>query len=268
MSSPKVGDDKTSRVNVSKGPTLLFSDSYSVTSSENSSDNSLPMVGEERQRQDPFHVETPVPKYESPRIIRSEDCRFRFLDRYREWKTGPSARAEATQSQTIHYSVHRKYVRRSGLKRKLFQMTDKTGVVLCGAEFASLTSSVIRVSNDKGLICEIDARTHFTMRLGRDPYLVMSVGKDKEIRAEFMECDGMMPRYRVLTSPANSCRDLVQAFGSRRTMRSVKNCKLCNDSVEVVSVRKVRPNTLEIDAKCDVSFLSCFVIGIFMFLRK
>jgi hypothetical protein len=51
-------------------------------------------------------------------------------------------------------------------------------------------------------------------------------------------------------------------------MESVKNCRLCNGLMEVVAVRKVRKNTLEIDAKLNISFLSCFGIGIFMFLMK
>jgi hypothetical protein len=147
-------------------------------------------------------------------------------------------------------------------------MTDKDGVVLCGAAFASITSSVMRICNDKGLICEIDTGSQFRMRLGKDPYLVLSAGKHGDIRAEFLECEGTAPSYRILHSPADSCRDLLRAFGSRRAMESVKNCRLCNGLVEVVAVRKVRKNTLEIDAKLNISFLSCFGIGIFMFLMK
>jgi hypothetical protein len=147
-------------------------------------------------------------------------------------------------------------------------LTDSRDDVIAGAEFASLVSSVIKVSNTKGLVCEIDAKKRFTMRLGHDPYLVLYVEKKGDICARFLVCDGIAPPYALLISPAKSCERIAEAFGDRHAMHSVKNCKLCDGKEEIVAVRKVRKHTLQIDAKPNISFLSCFVIGIFMFLMK
>jgi hypothetical protein len=172
----------------------------------------------------------------------------------------------------VHYTVHRRHTRKKGIKRKLFQLTDaQTCDVLAGAEFASAISSVIQVSNSRGLVCEIDvksAKGPFIMRLGMDPVLSMSIGDRGAIVLEFKDMDGDPPLYPPLVSPPKSCADLAAAFGSRRAIRSVKNCRFCLDGNEIVAVRKVHKNALEIDAKFNVSFLACFVIGISLFLAK
>jgi hypothetical protein len=106
------------------------------------------------------------------------------------------------------------------------------------------------------------------MRLGIDPVLILSIGDRGAIVIEFKDLDGDPPLYPPLISPAKSCTDLEAAFGSRRAMPSVKNCRFCLDDDEILAVRKVRKDAVEIDAKFNVSFLCCFVIGISIFLLK
>jgi hypothetical protein len=173
---------------------------------------------------------------------------------------------------TLHYIIHRRHHRKKGIKRKLFQMTNaETSDVLAGAEFASVTSSVLKVSNPRGLVCEVDVKGSagpFVMRLGVDPTLVLTRGRDGSVAAEFARFEGMAPPYERLLCPPMPADEMVAAFGTRRAVTSVKNCRLCEGSVEIVAVRKVQRNRLEIDARWNVSFLSCFVIGLFMFLSK
>jgi hypothetical protein len=149
-------------------------------------------------------------------------------------------------------------------------MTDsKTADVLAGAQFASMTSSVLKVSNARGLVCEVDVNgSSFVMRIGNDPTLVLRRGPGGSVTAEFAEFDGTVPPYAELVSPPMSGEAMVAAFGTRKAIKSVKNCRLCNGTEEIVAVRKVQRNGVEIDSKRNVSLVSCFVIGMFMFLTK
>jgi hypothetical protein len=197
-----------------------------------------------------------------------------MLDRY----LNPSGSVQSSRlftppsEQIVHYMIHRRHTRKKGLKRKLFQLTDAmTSDVLAAAEFASLISSTLEVTNHRGLICEIDVKASkgpFIMRLGMDPVLVVSIGPGGAICSEFRECDGIEPPYPRLFSPAKSCDDVAKAFGSRPAIPSIKNCRLCSTAGEVIAVRKVRKKALAIDARSNVSFLSCFTIGLVMFLLK
>jgi hypothetical protein len=196
-----------------------------------------------------------------------------MFDRYLTRNLGlPSAARFFLPEQTVHYLVHRRHYRKGGIKRKLFQITDaKTSDVLAGAKFASAVSSVLKVSNHRGLVCEVDVKGSsgpFVMRLGMEPTLVLTRGSGNSVIAEFMEFDGTIPPYSQLLSVQTTQDGLVAAFGSRRVVKSVKNCRLCKGVEEIVAVRKVQKNILEIDARRNVSFLSCFVIGLFMFLSK
>ena len=60
--------------------------------------------------------------------------------------------------------------------------------------------------------------------------------------------------------------DIELAKRELAELRAVKTCDECGN--EIVAVRKVSKKSLEIDAKIEISFLQCFVIGIFMFLSK
>jgi hypothetical protein len=172
--------------------------------------------------------------------------------------------------QTVHYIVHRRRFRKNGVKRKLFQITNaRTSDVLAGAKFASMMSNVLKVSNHRGLVCEVDIKGSsgpFVMRLGIEPMLVLTRGWNWVV-AEFMELDGTVPPYSELKCEATP-EVLMEAFVGRQAIKSVKNCRLCRGNEEIVAVRKVQKNRLEIDAKRNLSFLSCFVVGLFMFLSK
>jgi hypothetical protein len=197
----------------------------------------------------------------------------RLFDRYLTHHAGfPSRSRLFYVEQTVHYMLHRRHSRQKGLKRKLFQLTDaKTSDVLAGAKFASLTSSVLKVCNSKGLVCEVDVKGSsgpFVMRIGNDPTLVLRRGAGGSVTAEFAEFDGTVPPYAELVSPPMSAEAMITAFGTRRALKSVKNCRLCQGSEEIVAVRKVHPNSVEIDSRRNLSFVSCFVIGLFMFLTK
>jgi hypothetical protein len=211
----------------------------------------------------------PAPPTSSPSVLP-----FRLLDRY----LNPGGAVLSSRiftrpaDQIVHYMIHRRHTRKKGLKRKLFQLTNAmTSDVIAAAEFASLTSSTLEVTNHRGLVCEIDvkaAKGPFVMRVGMEAVLVISVEAGGAICAEFRDCDGTEPPYPLLHSPAKSCHDVAQAFGSRPAVPSVKNCKLCSPAGEVVTVRKVRKKALAVDARSNVSFLSCFAIGLVMFLLK
>jgi hypothetical protein len=197
----------------------------------------------------------------------------RLFDRYLSRHAGLPSRSQFFfVEQTVHYVFHRRHLRQKGLKRKLFQMTDsKTADVLAGAQFASITSSVLKVSNSRGVVCEVDikgASGPFVMRVGTDPTLVLRRGAGGSVTAEFAEFDGTVPPYAELVSPAMSPEAMVAAFGTRRAVKSVKNCRLCSGNEEIIAVRKVQRNSVEIDSKRNVSFVSCFVIALFMFLSK
>jgi hypothetical protein len=196
----------------------------------------------------------------------------RMFDRYLNRNLSLPSGVPFVPEQLVHYMVHRRYYRKKGIKRKLFQITDaRTSDVLAGAKFASIASSVLKVSNHRGLVCEVDVKGSsgpFVMRLGIEPYLVLTRGSNNSVTVEFMEFDGTVPPYSQLMSAQTSLDALVATFGTRRAMKSVKNCRLCRGTDEIIAVRKVQKNRLEIDSKRNVSFLSCFVIGLFMFLSK
>jgi hypothetical protein len=106
------------------------------------------------------------------------------------------------------------------------------------------------------------------MRLGIEPTLVLTRGSNA-VTAEFMEFDGTVPPYGQLVSAQGGAMDgMSTPFAGRRALKSVKNCRLCRGTEEIIAVRKVQKNRLEIDSRRNVSFLSCFVIGLFMFLSK
>jgi hypothetical protein len=193
---------------------------------------------------------------------------LRLFDRY----LNRNVSLPVPQEQLCHYIVHRRHYRKKGIKRKLFQITDcKTSEVLAGAKFASVASNVLKVSNRRGLVCEVDMKTAkgpFIMRLGIEPTLVVARDPQNSVSADFLEFDEIVPPYSRLVSHSASPDELVAAFGNRRALESVKNCRLCLGNEEIVAVRKVHKNRLEVDSKRNLSFLSCFVIALFMFLSK
>jgi hypothetical protein len=201
---------------------------------------------------------------------------LRLLDRYRN--TNSTSRFSSRDLMTtiterrVHYAVHRRHTRKNGLKRRLFQLTDaQTLEVIAAAQFTSATSSVIDVCNSRGTICEVDVKSSkgpFILRQGMDPLLIVSIGDKGSRCLEFKESEGDSPLYPPMQSPAKSCADIPATFGNRRAIASVKNCRFCSGGEEVVAVRKIQKNAIEIDAKYNVPFFYCFGIGIAMFLAK
>lgn len=251
--------------------TINFSDS----DYDDSDSNSIAYINQETESEsetdDEFHIKADA---SPPRVVCSPGTSsLRMLDRYRNasQRSMNSQMAEFSERRN-HYVVHRSHCRRKGLKRRVFQLSDMSdNSVKAGAEFASATSKVLEVSNPRGLVCEVDVqkRNRLLMRLGSDPVIVIKGGSGRYVDVEFMEIDGVIPPYKKIVSEAHSCDDLQKAFGERKVMKSVKNCRLCDENGnEVVAVRKVSKKSLEIDAKADVSILQCFVIGMFMFLSK
>jgi len=58
-------------------------------------------------------------------------------------------------------------------------------------------------------------------------------------------------------------------FGGKMTVTSVKNCILIDDSeFEVIGVRKIEKDTLEIDGRTDFSSIDLFSIGVASFLSN
>lgn len=252
--------------------TINFSDS----DYEDSDSNSVAFMNDEAESEsdtaDEFHIkEEQLPSRD---VSTSGTSSLRMLDRYRNLgqKTSISLQKQELSERRNHYVVHRSHCKRKGLKRKVFQLSDMSdNSVKAGAEFASATSKVLEVSNPRGLVCEVDVlkRSKFVMRLGSDPVIVIKGSSGRRVEVQFMEVDGIEPPYNMLVSPAHSCDDLKKAFGDRHVIKSVKNCRLCDEGGnEVVAVRKVSKKSLEIDARADVSFLQCFAIGMFMFLSK
>jgi hypothetical protein len=172
----------------------------------------------------------------------------------------------------VHFAVHRRHSRKTALKRLLFQLTDtQTLEVIAAGQFTSPASSVIDVCNSRGTICEVDVQSSkgpFIMRQGVDPILIISILDRGSRWLEFKGSDGDPPLYPPMQSPAKSCAELETAFGQRKAMSSIKNCRFCHNGEEIVAVRKVQKNVVEVDAKYNVSFMYCFVIGIAMFLTK
>lgn len=194
---------------------------------------------------------------------------IRMLDRYKSKipRFGPSILSIIPQ--TKHYQVVRDRSWNSKAKKKSFKMFKKgCSEPLAFAEFVSLFSNEIKVENSRGLLCELVSidKGRFCMKLGQDQVLSVFLSPGRAVHAEFYPIDGSTPPYAKLTSPPAACADLKQAFGDRPAIRSVKNCKMCYKDEEVIAVRKVGKNELEVDSKSAIPFLSCFTVAIFMFV--
>lgn len=192
---------------------------------------------------------------------------LRLLDRY---KNTTSKFSQFFGDQTITYTLYRKKIWKKSAKRKLFQLTD-SGNVIAGAE--CISSKLIEISNDRGLISEMDIKSYstgpFILRMGNEKRLEITASSSRQIKVEFSRTDeeSTFP-YTVLISQAASTLE-EGSFGNRPAIKSIKNCKLCNDvGKEIVSVRKIKKNALAIDAKKNISFVSVMAIGLFMFLHK
>ncbi|KAH0791814.1 hypothetical protein GPJ56_004308 [Histomonas meleagridis] len=144
------------------------------------------------------------------------------------------------------------------------------GNVIAGAEFESTSSNIMQISNSRGIICEMNLKTsHKCSVLIGNETTARITRKDGVVKVEQFEIDGIKPKYPLLISQLNKIGALEDAFGKRRAIKSIKNCKLCDEeNNEVIAVRKTHRSVLDIDSKYNVSFLTCFVVGIFMFLSK
>ena len=199
---------------------------------------------------------------------------LRLLDRYRSSTPRASSRLQLIpiEKRVNHFKVHREKEWHGATYSRVFSMfsLDKPSAnPIAKATFASTFSQEIKVVNTNGLICEIDtdADGKYQMRLGNDISLSMRKEAGHAIFAEFFAVDGVIPPFKLLTSPPGACEDLKAAFGERKAIRSVKNCKLCYNGDEIVAVRKVGKNDVEVDAKGTISFLACFTIAIFMYVQ-
>ena len=199
---------------------------------------------------------------------------LRLLDRYRSNTPRASCRLQLIpiEKRINHFKVHREKEWHGATYSRVFSMysLDKpSSNPIAKATFASTFSQEIKVVNPNGLICEIDtdADGKYQMRLGNDVSLSMRKDAGDAIFAEFFAVDGVIPPFKLLTSPPGACVDLKAAFGERKALKSIKNCKLCFNGDEIVAVRKVSKNDVEVDAKGTISFLACFTIAIFMYVQ-
>lgn len=157
------------------------------------------------------------------------------------------------------------YIQRSKhFGKKLFTLHLKANdAELARAEFASLFSDVINVSNDRGLVCEIEASPQqYLLRIGNEVCLSIISTPENKIHLDFAETDQFTPPYKVLES-SNEVN-----FDDRPYIPSIKNCQIFNISTEIIAVRKIEKNRLEIDAIYNIYFLSCFALGLYMFLLR
>ena len=244
-----------------------FSESSSTTDDEMEENLAISQSATEN---DLFHM----PKQTQPKLPPQ-----RFLDRYKKRAFTPNVSSRLSlapiQSQPQHFVITRHYLWYSGIKRKVFELTSiKSHEPPARADFVSALSSTLQVLNTKGVICEIDTKTPsgpYTMRIGEDPYLIIQSGNQKvgrSIDVQFLSVNDSKPPYSHLQSPEGICNDLAKAFGERHAIKSVKNAKFIDHDEEIISIRKVSKNRLEIDAKYNILFLHCFCIGLFMFTTK
>ncbi|OHT03685.1 hypothetical protein TRFO_28810 [Tritrichomonas foetus] len=217
-----------------------------------------------------------IPKIESEPAISHvppvQTSTLRMLDRYRIQtpRALSNFKIPAMSARVMNYTLFRKTVWKKSAKKKYFQLTD-SGNVLAGAQYSS--SKVIEISNNHGLIAEVDIvskKGPFILRIGDEEKLEIVSGAGRSITVNFViEEDSKFP-YTKLISPPNACDDVTKAFGSRHAIQSVKNCKLCkeNQKDEVVAVRKTKNNVLSIDALQEIPLIYCMAIGLFMFISK
>ena len=68
----------------------------------------------------------------------------------------------------------------------------------------------------------------------------------------------------------NENGDFELYFGGKMIIPSVKNCILIDDieNFELIGLRKIQKNLLEIDSRSDIKSINLFVIGIISFLSK
>lgn len=192
---------------------------------------------------------------------------LRLLDRY---KSANKLMLCPPQERTINYCLFRKKIWKKSSHRKLFQLTD-SGTVLAGAELVS--SKLIEISNNLGQVSSVEitstSKGPFTLRIGNDKLMDIYASSKRAITLQFYRDEDSKFPYSTLLSPAGSCEDLKKAFGDRKVIKSVKNCKLLDtDGKEIIAIRKIQKDALSIDAKRNISFLSCMTVGLFMFLSR
>ena len=207
----------------------------------------------------PAPIESPKPSTVRP----AQTSSLRLLDRYRINRTSSVSLSHLNKEQN-HYTCAKK----GGFGRKIFQLTDNgNNTVVAGAEFTGAFSSVMQMANDKGQISEIHVSGKvFEVKHGIDTCLTIARENGNVVVRAF-ELDGMKPPFDVLVG--TNLTDLEAAFGDRKVMPSVKNCKLCDPSgQEVISVRKISNMSLAVDTRFNVSFITGFAVAIYMFLVK
>jgi len=195
----------------------------------------------------------------------------RMLDRYRSVTPRASSRLQFSLN-SVHinrFQVFRESEWTNGIPKKKFYIKDpEKSDVIALASYSSVFSSLLLVSNHRGLLCEIDTDNKpntYQMRLGNDIVFQIYLGPARSVIMEFYEMDGITPPYQVLVSPPSSCADISAAFGNRQAVKSIKNCKLCYKSEEILSIRKIDKHIVSVDSRSNVSMLACFALAIFMF---
>lgn len=253
--------------NIHQQNVLHGSDSSSTTDSD-TDDLTLNKSNVLEDSNDIFHI----PETQSP-----TQPQKRFFDRYRQSDDGitPMTRLALSprQSATQHFIITRNFTWYGGAKRKIFELISNTSAEpLARADYESALSSTLQVMNSRGMICEIDTKKPsgpYNMRVGSDIYITIKGGPGRLVDVEFFSVDGSKPPYPHLQSASGICNNLETAFGKRKAIQSVKNGKFMSENnEEIVAVRKVSKNRLEIDAKYNILFLHCFCIGLYMFTTK
>ena len=249
-----------------------------VTDSESESDGLDPFVlnpgsaqaspprpSTEQTEKAPVLDPVPIPVSSPPPVRKPAGMAstLRLLDRYKFGRVSSVSLAQVAKEQN-HYTCSKK----GGFGKKIFQLTDNSNnSVIAGAEFTGTFSSVMQMANDKGQISEIHVSGKtFEVKHGIDTALRISRENGNVVVRAF-EIDGMKPAFDVIIG--TNLTDLDAAFGDRKVIPSVKNCKLCDESgQEVVAVRKLSDMSLAVDSRYNVSFITGFAIAIFMFIVK
>ena len=120
-----------------------------------------------------------------------------------------------------------------------------------------------------------DSNTHFVVHKGDKTIASFNIvrpggnaGLPRAWIGTITSEDGKERQLRSKAPEVNADGKYVLFFGGKILIASVKNCILIDkaENFEVVGVRKIEKNTLEIDARSDYTPLEVFIIGTASFL--
>ena len=141
-----------------------------------------------------------------------------------------------------------------------------------------LFSSTEKASSQQTATMNVSEKeTMFKVTSGNQTLAVLNIirpgGSDtfpRQWEGTLFEADGHEKHLYSKSPSLNREGKYVLNFGGRMTVNSVKNCILIDrgENFEVVGIRKIEKNTLEIDARSDFSELEVFILGSAAFLAK